>query len=228
VAVEASRLTVRDGGLITSSSTGEGTAGDVRLTTDRLQVREASIRTEGTGAKGGRIEAAASDRITLEDAEVTSNGIEAGEGASLIRLEAPLIAVNASRVTSLTGSGRPVGGSGLARLLGGTTVISSDSFVAASSDVIVTGVEADIGARLVVPQGVFLDAGDLLRASCAARRSGTASSFTSMGRGGLPPDPAGPIPGLYDKPNHAAAAGQAVTVFAAGFGEGCRTVPGSP
>jgi hypothetical protein len=105
-------------------------------------------------------------------------------------------------------------------------VISADSFVAASSDVIVTGVEADLGARLVVPQGVFLDAGDLLRASCAARRSGTASSFTGMGQGGLPPDPAGPIPGFYDKLDHAAA-DQAATVFAAGFGEGCRTVPGS-
>jgi hypothetical protein len=48
-----------------------------------------------------------------------------------------------------------------------------------------------------VPEGAFLNAGDLVRESCAARRSGTASSFTAMGRGGLPPDPAGPLAAPY-------------------------------
>jgi filamentous hemagglutinin family protein len=200
VTVEARQLTVRDGGLITSSSTGTGAAGDVRLTADTVMVKEASIRTEGTGNKGGRIEATATDLIHLENADVTSNGIVPGADASIIELTAPLIAVNASRVTSLTGSGRPLEGSGLAQLLGGTTVISSDSDVAASFDVIVTGVESDVGSRLVVPQGVFLDAGDLLRESCAARRTGTASSFTAMGQGGLPPDPGGSLAGSYREP----------------------------
>jgi filamentous hemagglutinin family protein len=208
VLVDARQLTVRDDGLIGSSGRRTGAAGDVRLVAHTLEVEEAAIRTEGRGAQGGRIEATASDLIRLEGAEVTSNGIEPGQEASIITLAAPLIAVNASQVTSLTGSGEPLGGSGLARLLGGTTVISADSFVAASSDVVVTGAEADVGARLVVPQGTFLAAGDLLRESCAARRSGTASSFTATGRGGLPPDPAAPSPAPYRSQEDVASGGR--------------------
>jgi hypothetical protein len=136
-----------------------------------------------------------------------------------------LIALNASRVTSLTGTGEPLAGSGLAQLLGEVTVISPDSFVAASSSVTLTGVEGDVGSRLVVPESVFLNVGDLLRASCAARRSGTASSFTAMSQGGLPPDPAGPLAGSYREQSGAAAADQAGPVLAASFGEGCKAAP---
>src|SRR5215213_9799460 len=78
-------------------------------------------------------------------------------------------------------------------------VISSDSFVAASSSVSVSGLANEVGARLAVPQGVFLNAGDLLQETCAARGVGEQSSFTAMGRGGLPPDPAGPLAAPYRK-----------------------------
>jgi hypothetical protein len=192
---------------------------------DTLLVEKAGIRTEGTGAEGGRINIAASALISLEGAEVTSNGIVPEAGKSVIRLEAPLIALNDSRVTSLTGSGAALAGSGLAQLLGEVTVISPDSVVAASSTVTLTGVEGDVGSQLVVPEGAFLNVGDLLRESCAARRSGTASSFT-MGRGGLPPDPAGPLAGTYVDRDGAAAADRAGPVLAANLGEGCKAAPG--
>jgi hypothetical protein len=167
----------------------------------------------------------AADLISLKEAKVTSSGIEPEQDASVITLEAPLIALNDSQVTSLTGSGEPLGGSGLAQLFGDVTVISPDSVVAASSTVTVTGAEGDVGSRLVVPQSVFLNAGDLLRESCAARRTGTASSFTAMGQGGLPPDPAGPLAGSYREQSGAAAADQAGPVLAASFGEGCKAAP---
>ena len=79
-------------------------------------------------------------------------------------------------------------------------MISPDSVVAASSSVTLTGVEGEVGSQLVVPESVFLNAGNLLRESCAARRTGAASSFTAMGRGGLPPDPAGLLAGSYREP----------------------------
>jgi filamentous hemagglutinin family protein len=200
VAVHASRLEVRDGGEIGSSSTGTGRAGNVQLTTTgTLEVEDASIHTEGRSDRGGTIAVAASDLIHLQGAEVSSNGIRPEPGRSVITLQAPLIVLNGSRVTSLT-EGEPLGGSGLARLLGDVTVISPDSFVAASSSVTLTGVEGDIGSRLAVPEGAFLNVGDLLRESCAARRTGTASSFTAMGRGGQPADPAGPLPARYRGP----------------------------
>ena len=137
-----------------------------------------------------------------------------------------MIAVNDSRVTSLTGTGEPLAGSGLAQLLGEVTVISADSFVVASSSVTLTGAEGDVGSRLAVPESVFLNVGDLLRESCAARRSGAASSFTAMGRGGMPTDPAGPLAGAYVGLDGTAAADQTGPVLAAGFGEGCKVAPG--
>jgi hypothetical protein len=188
-------------------------------------VEDAGIRTEGRSDRGGAIAVAASDLIHLRDAEVTSNGAQPEPGASVITLRAPLIAVDGRQVTSLT-QGQPLAGSGLAQLFGDVTVISPNSFVAATSSVTLTGVEGDVGSRLVAPEGVFLGAGDLLRESCAARRSGMASSFTAMGRGGRPPDPAGPLASAYREPGSITVAGQAGPVLAASFGEGCKAVPG--
>jgi large exoprotein involved in heme utilization and adhesion len=226
VSVRASRLMVRDGGLISSSGAGTGPAGNLQLEVGTLEVENASIRTEGKVREGGRIGVIASDLIHLEDAEVTSSGIQPEVGASVITLEAPLIALNDSQVTSLTGAGEPLAGSGLAQLLGEVTVISSDSFVAASSSVTLTGTEGNVGSRLAVPEGTFLNIGDLLRESCAARRSGKASSFTAMGRSGRSPDPAGPLAGFYREPGGTTGADQAGPVLAANFGEGCRAAPG--
>jgi hypothetical protein len=48
-----------------------------------------------------------------------------------------------------------------------------------------------------------------------------------MGQGGLPPDPAGPLAGAYREPGGTTVADRAGPVLAAGFGEGCKTVPGS-
>ncbi|MEK0083917.1 filamentous hemagglutinin N-terminal domain-containing protein [Benzoatithermus flavus] len=219
VSVRAGRLTVRDGGLIGSSGTGSGPAGNVSIEADTLTVEDAGIRTAGAGSRGGTIAASASDLIGLEDAEVTASGITPKAGRSVITLAAPLIAVDRSRVTALTGTGAPLAGSGLVRLFGGTTVLSFDSLVAGSSGVSITGLESALGSRLVVPQGVFLNAGELLRASCAARRTAAASSFTAMGRGGLPRDPAAALPGAHAR---AAATGRAGPVLAARFAEGCR------
>jgi hypothetical protein len=47
-----------------------------------------------------------------------------------------------------------------------------------------------------------------------------------MGRGGLPPDPAGPLAGAYREPGGTTVAGQAGPVLTAGFGEGCKAAPG--
>jgi hypothetical protein len=78
----------------------------------------------------------------------------------------------------------------------------------------------------VVPESVFLNVGDLLRESCAARRTGTASSFTAMGRGGRLPDPVGPLAGAYVGLDGPAAADRAGPVLAGTFGDGCKAMPG--
>ena len=112
----------------------------------------------------------------------------------MIRLRAPEIILNASRVTSLTGAGAPLAGSGEANIFGDLTVISADSVVAGSSSVLISGLQTNLGSDLQLPTNVFLDASRLLRDSCAAAGAGPRSSFTRGGRGGLPPSPDRPLP----------------------------------
>jgi hypothetical protein len=216
VAVAAPRLRIDDEGLIGSSGRGSGAAGSVTLGAGTLEVEEASVRTEGTGAQGGRIEVAAGDRIYLRDSEVTSNGIEPAAGASLITLRAPELILNASTVTSLTGAGAPLAGSGEARLFGELTVISADSVVAGSSSVEISGLQTNLGSDLRLPEGTFLDVSRLLRASCAATGGGPRSSFTRGGRGGLPPAPDRPLPSAGAE-GTAGGAGKAADAGASGF-----------
>jgi hypothetical protein len=161
-----------------------------------LRVENGLIATEGETAEGGRIDVEARDLIDLVRAEVISSGARPAEGDSVITLRAPLIIVNASRVVSLTRQGEPLAGSGEARLLGDLTVISAGSEVTASSTVEITGQEADLGSQLVTLEGTFIDTAPL-RTRCGARRDIGVSSFTGVGRGGLPPSPEGPLASTY-------------------------------
>ena len=190
----ADEVEIRDESNI-SSSDGTGRSGDVRIKAGTLLVEEAILATVGGGAGGGRIEVAADDLVLLRDAEVTTNGVEPQAGASLITIQAPrIVLLDSSRVTSLTGEGVPIRGSGEARLLGDLTFISEDSLVAGSSTVELAWVDNTVGTGLQVSPGAFLDAGALLGQTCAARRIGKASTFARAGRkGGLPPSPDRPL-----------------------------------
>jgi filamentous hemagglutinin family protein len=217
VTVVAGELEIRDGGEVGSSGLGAGRAGDVRLGAGTLRVEDARVRTVGTGAEGGRVEVAADDLVLLRDAEVTSSGIEPRAGASLIALQAPLVVLlDGSRVTSLTGAGAPLGGSGEARLLGDLTFISGDSEVLGSSTVELAGVDNNVGTGLQVSPGAFLDAGALLGQTCAARRAGEASTLARAGRGGLPPSPDRPLSSGGAKEQGRAASAESRRLLVAG------------
>ena len=103
--------------------------------------------------------------------------------------------LNASTITSLTGDGAPLAGSGEARLQGDVTVISADSLVAGSSSVVISGLQTNLGSDLQLPANVFLDASRLLRDSCAVA-GGSRSSFTRGSRSGLPPATDRPLPSV--------------------------------
>ncbi|HEX2525045.1 MAG TPA: filamentous hemagglutinin N-terminal domain-containing protein [Geminicoccus sp.] len=205
VTVQAGELEIHNAGEISSSTLGSGAAGNVDIITDTLTIADASVRTRGETAVGGQIGITATGLIYLLNADVTSSGIEPAAGASLITLQAPVIALNNSRVESLTGSGQPLQGSGEARLLGDTTVISATSIVAASSSVETTGLQTDLGSELQLATGTFLDADQLLRESCAAQGSDR-STFIRTGKGGLPPSPDRPLASLHAAPAEGTAA----------------------
>jgi filamentous hemagglutinin family protein len=194
IIVRASDLSIRDQGVVTSTSRGSGRAGNVRIHGGDVRLEDAAVRTAGIGTEGGRISMAADERIYLRRSETTSSGIEAAAGASVISLAAPQIVLNASTVTSLTGDGQPLAGSGEASLLGDATVISADSLVAGSSSVVISGLQTNLGSDLQLAPAGFLDVSRLLRESCAATGGAPRSTFTRGGRGGLPPGPDRPLP----------------------------------
>ena len=87
--------------------------------------------------------------------------------------------------------------------------------VAASSSVVTTGVQADIGTGLQLPAGAFLDVGRLLRESCAVRGARERSTFTRSGKGGLPPSPDRPLASLGEDIPEMKAAGTDSAALAA-------------
>ncbi len=195
VTLAATRLRVRDDGLVGSSGTGTGPAGDVRIAgqpargAGRLDPHQRHrCRGRPDRGRGRRADLPAPSRGHLQRHRARR------AGASVITLAAPQIVLNASTVTSLTGDGQPLAGSGEASLLGDVTVISADSLVAGSSSVVISGLQTNLGSDLQLPSTVFLDASRLLRDSCAATGAGPRSSFTRGGRGGLPPAPDRPLP----------------------------------
>jgi large exoprotein involved in heme utilization and adhesion len=230
IEVVAPKITLADGGNIASFSTGEGHAGSIRVgAADRLRIESGRITTASDRRGGGGIQLEISELLHLADgAEITSavfGGADTTAGD--ITLDPRFLVLDDSRIVAQATAGR----GGNIRIRADQILASVDSLIDASSRLGVDGTvstsrpEADLTSGLMVLPTPFLGAMDLLRESCAARRSEVASSFTAMGRGGLPPDPAGPLTGSYVERDSAAVAGRAGPALAASFGEGCKATP---
>jgi large exoprotein involved in heme utilization and adhesion len=75
--------------------------------------------------------------------------------------------------------------------------IDASSRLGIDGTVVVSSPEVDLTGGLVELEVPLLDAASLLRERCAARRDIGASSFTGVGRGGLPPGPDQPLMSDY-------------------------------
>ena len=210
VRVEATTLSMSSGAEISSNGFGSGPAGNVAVTAGRLESRNARIATRGTGVEGGAIEVLAERFVAFLDSEVTSNGIRPAAGASLITLGAPAIAIGSSRVESIVDDvplqRRPGSGdfgseeTGAARLLGRTTIVSTDSIVAASFELEVTGLDTEIGSELSLPEAVPVAVDALLGNACIAALEESRSRFVRVGRGSLPAAPDRPLASTFGRP----------------------------
>lgn len=203
VAAFADRLELVDGAAIRSDSSADvdpGAAGDVLVNVKQLIMNDSAIGTTGAGAAGGRIDVVANQAIRLSESTITTNGALPAEGASLLRLEAPLIEIlNKSRVLSLAGDEAvPELGdsSGAATVDGVITVISDDSIIAASNNILVQGLESEVGSGLQVVQAVPTDVDRLLSSECTSvDRAKARSSFVQDRVGGtIRADPTDSLP----------------------------------
>jgi large exoprotein involved in heme utilization and adhesion len=230
IRVAAPEITLADGGNIASFSTGEGNAGTIRVVAaDRLRIESGRITTSSDRRGGGGILLEVGELLHLADgAEITSAVLGGADTtAGDITIDPRFLVLDDSRIVAQAREGR----GGNIEIQADNILASVDSLIDASSSLGVDGTvstsrpETDLTSGLTVLPTVFIGATDLLRETCAARRSADLSSFTAMGQGGLPPDPAAPLSGSYLDPGGSAAAGERM-VGAFGFGEGCGAAPG--
>ena len=194
VAIQTDRLTMRDRAVIASSGFSTGAAGDLIISAGDIALDSAQITTEGTGAEGGRIDIESTGNIILDDSAIISSGIIPADSASLISVTAQQIVMDRSRVLSLAGDDpSPALPSivtfGEARLAAELTIISTDSVVAASTNVEVLGVDNQLGNELTLPTSSLVQVDQLMTGGCARRTSDNRSSFAQSSSRHLAADP---------------------------------------
>ena len=214
IRVMAGALELRNHGLISAQSTGAGAAGTVSIeVADRLLLLERSeISTDSAEAGGGRIRLRVGDAIVLRDSFVTTS-VQGGTDptAGNITIDPKVLVIDGGKIQA-TATGAPMGQGGKITIVADNILVPGGDFekllarrdISASGGtperagtVTVNSPDVDLSGGLVVLEGALLDAAAQLRERCGARRDIGASSFTGVGRGGLPPTPDGPLAGAY-------------------------------
>lgn len=214
VGVQASVLRIADGALVSSSSLGEGLAGqiDIRLS-DSLQMQGGSIATRAQSSDGGNIAIVAPRLIHLAHSQITTS-VESGVGAGgNIAIDPQFVLLQNSQIVA-NAFGGPGGNISIVAgqlIADPSTIISASSALGIDGSVNIDAPDTDVSAGLALLTAAYLDAASLMRAGCSAARAGL-SSLVEVGRGGLPPDPdaylssigqAAPWPGAASVPGAA-------------------------
>ena len=198
VGVQASVLKLYDGGTISSSSLGDGRAGNIDIhLTDSLDMRGGSIATRALSSDGGNITVNAPRLIRLVDSKITTS-VESGVGGGgNIAIDPQFVILQNSQIIA-NAFGGPGGNINIVAgqlIADPATVISASSALGIDGSVNIDAPDTDVSASLAVLPVSLLDAASLLRAGCSAARAGL-SSLVEIGRGGLPADPDGYLPSL--------------------------------
>ena len=210
VTIRAPIVTLSDGGTISSSNAGDGRAGEVTIeASHRLLLDRGVVSTDSAAAGGGEIRLLVGDVIDLRDSDiVTSVAGGTDPTAGDILIDPKILVIDGSRIKADAGTGR--GGNiriiadnilvfegDLEDLLARGDISASGLTEEVNGTIAIAAPEVDLSGGLVVLEGALLDAASQLRERCAARRDIGTSSFTGVGRGGLPPTPDGPLAGAY-------------------------------
>jgi filamentous hemagglutinin family protein len=209
VTISAKLIELRDGGRIFTTSSSSGDAGSIVVAASRLEFDGGRINTDTASAGGGEIQLRVGDVIDLRHSAVTTSVAGGADPtAGNILIDPKVLIIDGSRIQA----DAPRGFGGQVRIVADNILVSGGDFdallargdISASGgdpsragNVVVSAPEVDLAGGLVVLEGALLDAAAQLRERCGARRDVGASSFTGVGRGGLPPSPDGPLAGAY-------------------------------
>ncbi|MBL8337466.1 MAG: filamentous hemagglutinin N-terminal domain-containing protein [Rhodoferax sp.] len=198
VNLQASVLQLTDGATISSSSRGDGLAGNIEIALgDSLDMQGGIIATRALTSDGGNIRITAPRLIHLTDSQITTSVQSGTGGGGNIFIDPDFVILQNSQIIA-NAFGGPGGNISIVAgqlIADPGTIISASSALGIDGSVNIDAPDTDVSAGLAVLQVSFLDAASLLRAGCSGARAGL-SSLVEVGRGGLPPDPDGYLPSL--------------------------------
>jgi filamentous hemagglutinin family protein len=223
----AGTVDLNSGSSIQSASSHLGKAGTIVLASNQ-DVRlhgQSFLSTSAPQSSGGDIQVQAGTEIQLVNSQMTAQAGPGGGGN--ITLTAPFLVylLNSTLTAQAVGDGGNIAmdpvyvvlnHSGLisrsSSANGGNITVQSQYFLQSASSidasapfglpgtVIVSAPEVDLSASLVDLPANLLNVEAQLRPDCAIRLTGGASSFVMLGRGGLPLQPGGFLPGAWFPP----------------------------
>jgi filamentous hemagglutinin family protein len=198
--IEAPVVEVSDGSRIEATNAGLGRSGGVTVEAQTLRLANGAAITAGSDqVDAGDIEIMVEELVDLRRSSITTSAADGDGGGGNILIHPRFVVLDRSEIVATARRG--AGGSIV--VVADNFIQSPDSVLDASSDlglpgtVLISSPEVDLSGGLVVLEGALLDAASQLRERCGVRRDIGASSFTGVGRGGLPPSPDGPLASAY-------------------------------
>lgn len=197
IAINASELHMRNGARINSSSSTDSPGGDIIVNaTDEIRLVDGQITTQA-GGDGGNVHLTAPFLVYARDSEITAESIN-GDGGN-ITIDPQVVVLDHSTLNAKATHGN----GGKVDIVSGF-LLQTDSTIDVSSvfglqgTVNITAPDADISGSLMQLTAELLEADTLLRPDCAVRLPGGVSSFTVLGRGGVPVEPDALLPAVHD------------------------------
>jgi filamentous hemagglutinin family protein len=184
VTIAAPVLMIADGGEVSAASFGTDRAGSVTINAETLQMDNAKISTESK-AGGGRIVIRNSRVTALRDSQILTT---IGQAGGSLEIEADVVVLDSSDIllTSEQPAFLPTVGH-LLRSPDSKIILNSAPFdLSGVQDTI----EIDAGPPTLIVAPPLWE-------RCSSRSDIGASSFTGVGRAGLPPSPDGPLASAY-------------------------------
>ncbi|MGK7900570.1 MAG: filamentous hemagglutinin N-terminal domain-containing protein [Hormoscilla sp.] len=194
ISIATDSLTVRDGAEISVSSDAEGNAGEISIAANGLRLDNGAIGAESANGRGGNISLPASESLILRrnsaiSATAGTSESGGGDGGNITIFSGAIAALEDSDISAnaFTGAG------GNIRITTEGIFLSPDSTITASSQFGIDGTveisrpDTDPSEGLIVFEEQVVDPEDLIAQDfCRQSRN---SSFTRIGRGGLPGNP---------------------------------------
>jgi large exoprotein involved in heme utilization and adhesion len=193
----ASQVEISSGGSVRADSLGAGNTGSIAIAAgDRIIMESGSISTRAVTSDGGNITLTAPNIIRLGNSQI-STSVQSGTGAGGNIFIDPQFVILTNSTISANAFGGPGGNITIVAnnfLADPSTSIVASSALSTPGTVQIQSPDNNVASDIAQLPRELVDASRLLRGGCAARRTGAPSSFTVVGRGGVPLDPDGYLP----------------------------------